>query len=56
VQAVWGENDPALPVERHGRDVSRIAGLDTIHRLPAKHFLQEDQAPAVAERIAALAL
>jgi hypothetical protein len=35
--------------------VRRIAGLETIHRVPAKHFLQEDQAPAVAERIAALA-
>jgi hypothetical protein len=28
------------------------AGLDHIHRLPAKHFLQEDQAPALAELIA----
>ena len=52
VQAVWGENDPALRVDRHGEDVKRIAGLDQIHRVPAKHFLQEDQAPAVAERIA----
>ena len=55
VQAVWGERDPALPVDRHGEDVRRIAGLDQVHRLPAKHFLQEDQAPAVAERVAALA-
>jgi hypothetical protein len=38
-----------------GEDVKRIAGLNTIHRVPAKHFLQEDQAAAVAERIAALA-
>ena len=55
VQVVWGERDPALKVDRHGEDVRRIAGLDRVHRLPAKHFLQEDQAPAVAERIAALA-
>lgn len=55
VQVVWGEKDPALLVDRHGEDVRRIAGLDEIHRLPAKHFLQEDQAPAVAERVAALA-
>jgi pimeloyl-ACP methyl ester carboxylesterase len=55
VQAVWGEKDPALRIDRHGEDVKRIAGLETIHSVPAKHFLQEDQAPAVAERIAAIA-
>ena len=55
VQAVWGEKDPALRIDRHGEDVKRIAGLAEIHRVPAKHFLQEDQAPAVAERIASLA-
>jgi pimeloyl-ACP methyl ester carboxylesterase len=55
VQAVWGEHDPALRADRQGRDVCRIAGLETLHTVPAKHFLQEDQAPAVAERIAALA-
>jgi pimeloyl-ACP methyl ester carboxylesterase len=55
VQAVWGEKDPVLRVDRHGEDVKRIAGLETIHTVPAKHFLQEDQAVAVAERIAALA-
>ena len=56
VQAVWGEKDPALPLDRHGADVKRIAGLDTIHTVPAKHFLQEDQAPAVAAHIADFAL
>jgi hypothetical protein len=30
-------------------------GLETVHTLPAKHFLQEDQAPAIADRIASLA-
>ena len=55
VQAVWGEKDPALRIDRHGEDVKRIAGLSEIHRVPAKHFLQEDQAPAIAERVASLA-
>jgi pimeloyl-ACP methyl ester carboxylesterase len=55
VQVVWGADDPALPLGRHGEDVRRAAGLDEIHALPAKHFLQEDQAPAIAERVAALA-
>ena len=54
-QVVWGELDATLPVDRHGENARRAAGVERIHRLPAKHFLQEDQAPAVAERIAALA-
>jgi pimeloyl-ACP methyl ester carboxylesterase len=55
VQIVWGADDTALPLDRHGEDARRAAGLDEIHALPAKHFLQEDQAPAIAERVAALA-
>jgi haloalkane dehalogenase len=55
VQVVWGEDDPALPVDPHGESVRRAAGVEQIHRLPAKHFLQEDQGPAVAELVATLA-
>jgi pimeloyl-ACP methyl ester carboxylesterase len=55
VQVVWGAKDPALRMERHGEAARRAAGLAEIHALPAKHFLQEDQAPALAERVAALA-
>jgi haloalkane dehalogenase len=55
VQIVWGAKDPALPLETHGEAVRRVAGLDEIHALPAKHFLQEDQAPALAEHVAELA-
>jgi haloalkane dehalogenase len=55
VQVVWGRDDPVLALDRHGEDARRAAGLDEIHSLPAKHFLQEDQAPAVAERVAAMA-
>jgi haloalkane dehalogenase len=55
VQIVWGERDPALKIGVHGEQARRAAGLPTIHRVPGKHFLQEDQAPAVAEHIAALA-
>ena len=35
--------------------VREAAGLSAIHRLAAKHFLQEDQAPAIAEHVANLA-
>lgn len=55
VQVVWGGNDPALTLDRHGEDVRRAAGLDEIHALSATHFLQEDQAPAIGERVAAIA-
>ena len=55
VQIVWGADDPALKLAVHGEQARRAAGLDEIHTVPAKHFLQEDQAAAVAERIATLA-
>lgn len=46
VQVVWGADDPALELGVHGEQARRAAGLDEIHAVPAKHFLQEDQAPA----------
>lgn len=55
VQLIWGDRDPALPISDHGESLKRVTGVDAIHRLPAKHFLQEDQAPAIAELIARLA-
>jgi haloalkane dehalogenase len=51
VQVVWGERDPALKVHKHGEAARRAAGLTDLVRLPGKHFLQEDQAPALAEKI-----
>jgi pimeloyl-ACP methyl ester carboxylesterase len=55
VQIVWGANDPALKLAVHGEHARRAAGLDEVRTVPAKHFLQEDQAPAVARFIAELA-
>jgi haloalkane dehalogenase len=55
VQIVWGAKDPALKIDVHGEIARRAAGLEKIHAVPAKHFLQEDQAPAVAEYVARLA-
>jgi pimeloyl-ACP methyl ester carboxylesterase len=54
VQIVWGAKDPALTLEVHGELARRAAGLERIHTVPAKHFLQEDQAPAVAEHVAGI--
>ena len=53
IQAVWGEADPALKIGLQGEQVRRAAGLEQLHRLPGKHFLQEDQAPAIADLVAA---
>jgi haloalkane dehalogenase len=55
VQIVWGANDPALKLSVHGEQARRAAAIEQIHTVPAKHFLQEDQAPEVARRIAELA-
>jgi haloalkane dehalogenase len=52
IQVIWGERDPALKITRHGEAIRRAAGVPDIIRLPGKHFLQEDQAPAIAEHIA----
>jgi haloalkane dehalogenase len=56
VQIVWGAGDPALKLGVHGEAARRAAGVDEIHTVPAKHFLQEDQAPAVAQHVADLAV
>ncbi len=53
VRIVWGELDPAL-----GRDQLAIAqavtGVEEPVILPAKHFLQEDFSPAIAQVVADL--
>ena len=55
VQIVWGADDPTLKLGVHGEEARRAAGLEEVHAVPAKHFVQEDQAPAIAENIALLA-
>ncbi len=53
VQVMWGVDDPALKLAKRGEQARKAAGLDAIVRLPGKHFLQEDQAPAIADNVAA---
>jgi haloalkane dehalogenase len=55
-QVVWGGRDTALPVDPLAGYVVRALGPGTpLHVLPdAKHFLQEDHAPQLADRIVAL--
>lgn len=52
--AVWGENDPALGME-FCRIACDVLAIDQPKLVPAKHFLQEDQAPAIADSVAGLA-
>jgi pimeloyl-ACP methyl ester carboxylesterase len=51
---VWGERDPVLDHERLAI-VQRVLRVEDPILLPAKHFLQEDHAAAVAQSIADLA-
>lgn len=53
-QVVWAGRDPALGHDRRAA-VQRALKLDTAVVLPAKHFLQEDQAPAIADAVHDLA-
>ena len=54
-QIVWGKHDTELTVASKGADVRRALGLQTeIHEVEGKHFLQENCAPEIADRIALL--
>lgn len=55
VQIVWGVEDPILRVDVHGEQARAATGAP-LHRLAAKHFLQEDRPVAVAEHVSRLAV
>lgn len=50
-QIIWGAKDPALSLNRFGRQTQEITGVERFFALPAKHFLQEDQAPEIGHLI-----
>jgi haloalkane dehalogenase len=56
VQIVWAAQDPAMPAGTYGEKARAAAGLAAIDRIPGKHFPQEDQAAAIATRVASIAL
>lgn len=56
VQIIWAAQDPAMPISTYGEKARAAAGLPVIDRIPGKHFPQEDQAPAIAARVASIAL
>lgn len=51
VQAIWGKDDPALTLERYGKEIKEKANLNKITKLPSKHFLQEEVFDEIAELI-----
>jgi haloalkane dehalogenase len=55
VQIVWAKDDPALKLSVYGEKARAAAGLERVDGVPGKHFFQEDQAAAIAERIAGFA-
>lgn len=55
VQAIWGAEDPGLRYERYGTEIKEAAGLAEVHKLPAKHLLQEEQWEAIAQKIVVIA-
>jgi pimeloyl-ACP methyl ester carboxylesterase len=56
VQAIWGADDPAMTLAVYGEKARAAAGLAEVATVPGKHFPQEDQAPAIARKIAEQAL
>ncbi len=56
VQGVWAADDPTMTLAVYGEKARAAAGLPRLSTVPGKHFPQEDQAPAIAEKIAELAL
>jgi len=55
VQVVWAADDPALKLDVYGDRARAATGLKAIDTIPGKHFPQEDQAPAIADYVAAIA-
>jgi pimeloyl-ACP methyl ester carboxylesterase len=53
-QVIWAADDPALALASYGEKARRAAHLDSLVRIPGKHFPQEDQAALIASHIAGL--
>ena len=55
VQALWGSEDPALRLDRYGKEIKEVAGLIQVSELPSKHLLQEESWLSIADKIDELA-
>lgn len=54
-EILWGARDPALPLRSFGARARELAPHAGFTEVRARHFLQEDEPAAVADRIAAAA-
>jgi len=55
IQIIWGVADPVLRIDVQGAQARAVTGAP-FHRVPGKHFLQEDCFAEIGERVAALAM
>ena len=55
IQAIWGADDPGLRYDRFGKEIKAAANLPMVHKLDAKHFLQEEKPEEIAELVLQLA-
>lgn len=55
VQAIWGEDDKALSIKEYGEEIKKFAHLESIIKLPSKHFLQEEVWEELAKAISVFA-
>lgn len=51
IQIIWGAKDPLLKLDKYGVEIQEAAGLNEIHKLNARHFLQEEQWEEIAMKI-----
>ncbi|WP_300440000.1 alpha/beta hydrolase [Christiangramia sp.] len=51
VQAIWGEDDPALNIDQYGEDVKKMTDAQQIIPLSSRHFLQEEVPEEIVEHI-----
>jgi pimeloyl-ACP methyl ester carboxylesterase len=52
IRILWGGRDPMLTLRRFGWKLLAATHLPSLTMVPARHYLQEDQAPVVAQVIA----
>ena len=55
IQAVWGEDDPALTYDHYKEELAKYTDTQETHLLSSRHFLQEEVYEEIAEKIAVFA-
>ena len=51
IQAVWGADDPFLTIDEFGQEIKKAAGLQKIHKVNSRHFLQEEKPMEIVEKL-----